>query len=176
MCMAASLHVFLAGLTLTVAVAQAQPGLSTAVVGIASGQSARVSALNLGSSASTADSSCTVAMQFLDAQRKVVKEAPVSLQPGKAASLDLSHEELPGSQLRSQIPVVLLFGDSGGAPPGPEVLLQFDCNIVPSLEVYDAVTGRTSLLLTDAKPLPANGRGGTSTTGVRRMRMQGSPR
>ena len=48
---------------------------------------------------------------------------------------------------------MLLFGKAGGAAPGPDVRDQFDCNIVPSVEIYDSATGRTSLVLTDSKPV-----------------------
>ena len=134
------------------------PGVGFAIVGVATGQSARVNALNLGSMSSTADSSCSVTLQFLDTQGQQLKQSVVTLGSGKGASLDLSRDQAPGDDARVQIRVVLLFGYSGGAAPGPDVLQQFDCNIVPSLEVYDNNTGRTSFILTDAKPLPASGK------------------
>jgi hypothetical protein len=31
---------------------------------------------------------------------------------------------------------------------------QFNCNIVPSMQVFDERTGKMKLVLTDAKPLP----------------------
>jgi hypothetical protein len=78
----------------------------------------------------------------------------VTLRTGKAGSLDLSGDAIRGDSRRVQIRAVLLFGYFGGAPPGPGTLERFDCNIVPSLEIYDNQTGRTSLVVTDAKPLP----------------------
>ena len=134
--------------------ATAQQGVGMTMIGIASGQSARVSALNLGSVSSTQTSSCTVTFQFLDSQGKVLKEVLATLQVGKAANLDLSRDQLPGEELRAQIRAVLLYGYTGGAPPNQTILQQFDCNIAPSLEVYDNTTGRTSLILTDSRPLP----------------------
>jgi hypothetical protein len=129
-------------------------GLGFAMVGVASGQSARINALNMGSRSSTQDSSCSVTLQFVDLQGQLLKQSVVNLGPGKGATLDLSRDQVPGDDLRAEIRAVLLFGYSGGAPPGPDVRQQFDCNIVPSVEVYDNNTGRTSLILTDAKPLP----------------------
>jgi hypothetical protein len=134
----------------------AQTGVGFAMIGVAIGQTARINALNAGSASSTQDSSCSVTMQFLDNQGQLLKQMVVSLQPGKGTSLDLSRDQLPGDDPRAEIRAVLLFGYSGGANPGPEVLQQYDCNIVPSVEVFDNNTGRTSFILTDAKPLPAS--------------------
>ncbi len=131
-----------------------QPGVGFAMIGVATGQSARISALNLGSRSSTKDSSCSVTLQFLDIQGQLLKQTVVTVRPGNGATLDLSRDQLPGDGLRAEIRAVLLFGYSGGTPPGPDILQQFDCNIVPSIEVYDNQTGRTSFILTDAKPLP----------------------
>ena len=162
----------LAALVMALVPARAQPssepGVGFAMVGIAAGQSARVNALNMGSRSSTQNSSCSVTLQFLDTQGQVLKQTVVTLRPGKSASLDLSHDQLPGDDLRAEIRTVLLFGYSGGAPPGPEILQQFDCNIVPSLEVYDNDTGRTSFVLTDAKPLTLPDQRSMATTGSSR--------
>src|SRR5437660_821412 len=73
-----------------------QPGVGFAIVGVASGQSARINVLNLGSSSSTPDSSCTVRLQFLDTQGRELKQSVSTLVPGKSASLDLSRDQLPG--------------------------------------------------------------------------------
>jgi hypothetical protein len=141
-------------LTSTVARAQLpyQPGVGFPTVWLALGERARVSALNRGTGSSTKDASCSVTLQFLDARGQVVKQTVAALKRGEVASMDLSRGELPGDS-RAEIRTVLLFGYSGGAPPGPGMLERFDCNIVPSLEVYDVRAGKTRLSLTDAKPL-----------------------
>lgn len=141
-------------LTLTAAQQPSQLGLGFAMIGIASGESARVNALNMGTGLQGQNSSCSVTLQFLDAQGQLLKQSAITLQPGKAGSLDLSSDELPGTDSRTEVRAVLRFGYSGGANPPPAILQQFDCNIVPSLEVYDNDTGRTSFVLTEAKPLP----------------------
>jgi hypothetical protein len=92
-------------------------------------------------------------MQFLNTQGQVAKQAVYTLEPGKGAFLDLSRDQLPGDS-RVEIRAMLLFGYSGGANPPPLVLQKFDCNIVPSLEIYDSKSGKTRLVLTEAKPLP----------------------
>jgi hypothetical protein len=143
-------------LTSTEARAQSpyQPGVGFLTIQLAPGERARISAFNQGTGSSTKDTSCTITLQFLDARSQVVKQTVVALKRGEVASLDLSRGELRGGDSRAEIRTVLLFGYSGGAPPGPGILERwFDCNIVPRLEVYSNHAGKTRLSLTDAKPL-----------------------
>lgn len=142
-------------LTSTAAKAQSpyRPGVEFPAIRLAPGERARVSALNRGTGSSTKDASCSVTLQFLDARGQVVKQTGAALKRGEVASLDLGRGELPGGVSRAEIRTVLLFGYYGGAPPGPGMLERFDCNIVPSLEVYDGHAGKARLSLTDAKPL-----------------------
>jgi len=146
---------FVVVLTSTVARAQSpwQPGVGFPTIWLASGEQARVSALDRGTGSSTKDASCSVTLQFLDAGGRVVKQTVAALKRGEMTSLELSRGELPWGEPHAEVRTVLLFGYAGGAPPGPGVLDRFDCNIVPSLEVYDEHTGKTRLSLTDAKPL-----------------------
>src|SRR5947207_3358291 len=89
--------------TAVAAEAPYQPGVGFPIVGVAAGQSARVNALNLGSSSSTPDSSCTVTLRFLDTQGQQLKQTVVTIAPGKAAFLDLSRDDLTGDAVRSAI-------------------------------------------------------------------------
>jgi hypothetical protein len=131
-----------------------QPGVSFPMIGIANGESLRVNALNMGTSMSTPSSSCSVTLRFLDAQGQPLKQNVVTLRPGKAVSLDLNRKAVPSNNHRIEIRAVLLFGYSAGAAPARELLQQYDCNIVPSLEIYSNDTGKTNAVVTEAKPLP----------------------
>jgi hypothetical protein len=124
------------------------------MIGIASGETARLNAVNLGTNSSTPGSSCTVTFAFLDAQGQVLATKAVGLAPSQAASFDLGKSQLAVDDVRGEFRAVLFFGYSGGAPPTPDILQQFDCGIVPSLEVYDGTTGRTTFVLTGAQILP----------------------
>jgi hypothetical protein len=139
----------------TVTRAQAPyPGLEFRMIELAAGESARLKALNRGTGSAAQNSSCSVTLQFLGRQSRLVKERVVTLPPGKAASLDVDRRELPGDDPRGQIRAVLIFGYYGGAPPGPRIAQKFNCNIAPNLEVYDQ-SGSSRIILTEAKPLPA---------------------
>ena len=131
-----------------------QPGVTFPMIGVASGETARLNAVNLGTSSSTSSSSCGVTFAFVDAQGQMLASKVVNLAPGQAALLELSRSQLPGDDPRREIRAVLLFGYSGGAPPTTDILQRFDCAIVPSLEVYDDKSGRTSYVLTHTQALP----------------------
>jgi len=142
-----------AALLLTTSPLFGEPGLSSPIVGIGTGQTARITALNLGTRQATPTSTCQITAQFLDQKATVLKEKTLEVPAGKSASIDFDYDRassVKGLQLRA----VLLFGQVGGAQPGPDARRTFDCNIVPSFELYDKPTGRTSVILTDWKPLP----------------------
>jgi hypothetical protein len=149
--------IVLLGVTSVMTRAQApyQPGLEFQPIGIFTGESAQLTALNRKASSASQNSSCSVTLQFLDRQGHPIKERVVTLPPGKSASLDVSHGELPRDNSVTTIRGVLLFGYRGGAPPGPWSVQKFDCNIVPRMEIYDR-SGRARMVLTEAKPLPTS--------------------
>jgi hypothetical protein len=136
------------------------PGEGFPMIGIALGETARISALNTGPNGpappgAATPGGCQVTLQFYGADGQLLKGTVIpNLEPGRAAVLDLSSDDLAKRNFRTQLRAVLLFGYSGGAPPRPEILWQLQCNILPSLEIFDNKTGRTSIILTDAKPLP----------------------
>ncbi len=131
-------------------------GLGFPIVGVAPGQSIRINALNQTPSlALQGQAGCRISLQFYDAEGQLVTESVVSvLAVGKSAALDLNRDDLPGDG-RLSLRAVLAFGYTGGANPPPLLLQQTaTCNIVPSLEIYDNDTQKTSIVVTDAKPLP----------------------
>jgi hypothetical protein len=140
-------------LTARAQLASAGPGVEFSAVRLAPGERARLIALNAVGAPSEERGSCGVTYRFLDTQLQVVKEAVAVLKAGEASELDLSRRDLPGND-SVEIHSMLLFGYSGGAPPNPRMLIErYDCNIRPSLEVYDPA-GTLRLRLTDARPLP----------------------
>jgi len=153
-----SIRKLVAFISLAVAAAAsawAQSGSGFPIIGVASGQSVRVNVLNAATSDPSNPTSCSLTLQFLDTSGNSLKQNTVNLQPGAAASLDLSWDKMPGGSLRTEVRTVLLFGYSGGANPPAGILQQTFCgNLVPSLEVYDNKNGRTSFVLTTASALP----------------------
>ena len=84
---------------------------------------------------------CAVGFALVDTEGNVLKQASAPLQSGHMLSLEITgvdiRSRVPVEQSRSTRvmvrPVVLL-------PPGP-------CKVVPSVELFDATTGRTVALL-----------------------------
>jgi hypothetical protein len=136
--------------------AHAQTGSAFPIVGIASGQTARLNILNIAPPNPSSQSSCNVTLQFLAADGAVLKQSRNNLSPGGSALLDLNWNDLSGYSLRAEIRAVLLFGYSGGANPPGRIVQQTACgSLVPSLEVFNASDGKTILILTHPLPLPA---------------------
>jgi hypothetical protein len=138
------------------------PGVGFAMVGVVPGQTVRLIALNAGPGgpalpSGVAPGSCGggVTFEFYGVGGELLKKTVINnLEPGKAAFLDLSHNELPKGAARTQVRAVLRFGYDRGYPPDRETRARFECNLLPSLEIFENATGKTTLVLTDAKPLP----------------------
>ena len=132
----------------------AQQGLGFPIVGFGSGQVLRLNVLNLAAMAPPNPSSCGVELQFLDVSGKHLKQNSFQVTAGQTAFLELKQSEVSGASGRSEIRAILLFGQTGGA--GPPTVRRTDCgSLVPSLEVYDQTTGKTTIFVTATSPLPA---------------------
>ena len=138
------------------AAAQQQPGVGFAVIGVPASQTARINVLNEAIATapggpprdSEVTPGCQVVLQFYGSDGQVLKEQAIDgLAPGKIAFLDFT----PADKARTPIRAVARFGYSGGAQPMPG--MADACRIVPSLEIFDTESGKTQILLTDAKPL-----------------------
>lgn len=117
------------------------------MVGLAPGQTARLSVVNIGSSVQFP---CRLVLAFLDDAGKALKQAFVQMDSGKAAFLDLTlgeanekHEHGPDSG-RIQIRGI------GYNPLLSPIPISLSCNLVPTLEVFTTETGTTSVILTDS--------------------------
>ncbi|MBL8236074.1 MAG: hypothetical protein JNM66_01540 [Bryobacterales bacterium] len=137
-----------------------QPGAGFAVVGVAASQTARINVVNEGVPAPPGQDGevlppCRVVLQFYGADGGLIKERVLEeLAPGKIGYLDLTKADRPANEVRTPIRAVARFGYSGGANP-PRALLE-GCRILPSLEIFDAETGKAELVITEAKPLPVS--------------------
>lgn len=125
---------------------------TTPVVGISNGQIARLNALNPGVPAPLATGAlCSAELSFVDANGVVLKTKQVLVAPGKSEPLDLNHDTEAGPDTggRFELRAVVRIPPVGaaGAPPS-------FCTIVPSLEIFDADTGKTLVVVTTTKTLP----------------------
>jgi hypothetical protein len=149
----------LAALTLPAqTVAAATNVRTTGMVGLADSQTARLNLLNPGALAAASEVTCTAKVSFVDGQGNVLKSATLTIAPGKSAALDL----------RSDTDLSLIAGDrreiravisSSSIVPPPTAVTAAPvtpaCATVPTLEIFDTVSGRTLLTLGHTVTVPA---------------------
>ncbi|HLH40336.1 MAG TPA: hypothetical protein VKX39_14395 [Bryobacteraceae bacterium] len=127
---------------------------TTGMVGIADSQTARFNVLNPGAVAPALGVICSATISFLDANNSILKSASVSVTPGKSAFLDLhSDTDLAlatgdRAQIRAIVSQPLTPGPTPVAAPQPV------CKLIPTLEIFDTVTGRTLVVLGHVTPVP----------------------
>ena len=125
-------------------------------VGIAAGQTARLTVLNPPLPAPFATGiRCTGTLSFFSSSGDLLKSATVTVNPNNSASLDLKFEtEVPSAAIagpRAEIHASIAIPNSSQDNAQPAV-----CTLAPSLEIFDTITGKTTAIVTQ-----------TSTTGVR---------
>jgi hypothetical protein len=154
------------GLTLSALVLQAQTAAvamtveTTAMIGLAQGQTAQLNLLNPGVQAPATGVICTAAVSYFDSTGTLLKTATLSVAPGKSGSADLSADTdlniAAGArrEIRAQIsiPGVLPPTSTGSTP-----IIAATCNLIPTLEIYDSVSGRTLVTLGHVKAIPSVG-------------------
>ncbi|MBZ5601453.1 MAG: hypothetical protein LAO79_04025 [Acidobacteriia bacterium] len=123
-----------------------------AMVGLAQGQTARLNVLNPGVPAPLATGIiCSALLTFYDDQGASLKSATVAVIPNRSMQLDLESDadlKLAVNQ-RRQIRATIQIPPS--APPAGSA--PSTCTLVPSLEIFDSVTGKTQVVLTDVRPV-----------------------
>ena len=129
---------------------------TTGMVGLASGQTARLNLLNPGIQAPAMGIICTAQVSFVDSDGASLKSDTLAVIPGKSASLDLSGDsELnlamgDRRQIRAliTIPAIPASSPNAGAP---------SCTVIPTLEIFDSATGRTVVTLSRTSTVPSLG-------------------
>jgi hypothetical protein len=136
--------------------APAQPGspiaisglqFSSGMAGLASGQTARLSVVNVGPSTGS-PIPCVLGLAFLDSDSKILNQMFVAVAPGKAAFLDLTMNIRDSDRLQIRGIGYNPLLAAGSAIPQP-----LSCNLVLTLELFDTVSKRTVAVLTNFKDL-----------------------
>lgn len=125
---------------------------TTPMVGISNGQVARLNALNPGVPAPLATGAlCSAQLSFVDANGVTLKTKQVLVAPGKSEPLDLDHDTEAGPDTggRFELRAVVRIPPVGAAGAAPGF-----CTIIPSLEIFDADTGKTIAIVTTTNTLP----------------------
>jgi hypothetical protein len=136
------------------------------MVGLASGQTARLNVVNVGVP-TPSPLPCVLVLAFRDSDGRILKQRFVSVKTGKAALLDLTQGDIDGTagdHGHGDNPARLQIRGMGYNPllsPGSAIPQPLSCNLVPTLELFDTETGRTAAIVTDfrtpSSPTPAPG-------------------
>jgi len=119
------------------------PTFSFGMIGIGTGQTARLNIVNLVRTAPPIAISlfqpCKVELDLYDSQGKLIKQKNVAnLGIGQADFLDLLRSELNTTAAHVDVSAVVKVGSTQS----------FTCNVSATLEVFDSVTGATTAILT----------------------------
>ena len=120
------------------------------MIGITTGQTARLNALNPGVPAPLATGArCSVQVSFVDDQGNVLKTAPITVDPGKSTPFDFVMSSAGRLEIRAVItfsqPTPVANPSTGTAIAFPVAAL---CPLVPSLEIIDT-DSKTQFASTD---------------------------
>jgi hypothetical protein len=146
-----SVFVFVAAGSYAQTVAPNMPVTDTrtsGAVGIAQGQTARFNVLRPNE---TATATCTAVLTYFDGMGNQLKTSTITVAPGTLGYLDLfSDTDLAlGTDQRKQIRVTVAVpveapSSSSSSTTTKSVPI---CRLIPTLEIFDEVTGRTSVVL-----------------------------
>jgi hypothetical protein len=124
------------------------------MAGIAEGETARVNALNLAAGGPiVAGGSCQVTVTFLDESGKTLATQTLPAGQGQAVHFDLprSGAESGADPVEIRATVSAVFSVSATANTSSPAF----CSIVPTMEIFDQSTGRTSVHLETTHTLSA---------------------
>jgi hypothetical protein len=121
---------------------------TSGAVGIAQGQTARFNVLRPDE---TATATCSAVLTYFNGAGKQLKTSTVTVAPGTLGYLDLFSDTdlaLPTNQ-REQIRVTVAVPVAAPSPSSSSTTPTAVpvCRLVPTLEIFDEVTGRTSVVL-----------------------------
>jgi hypothetical protein len=140
--------------------AQVTPGAqtvhTTGMVGIADSQTAQLNLLNAGVLPPAVGMICKAAVSFVDGSGTVLKSTTLTVIPGQSMSFSL----------RSDTDLALVAGDrreiratisvpATATTSSTGTVLSPSCKLIPTLEMFDTVSGRTLVVLGHAAEVPS---------------------
>ena len=121
---------------------------TSGAVGIAQGQTARFNVLRPDA---TATAACSAVLTYFNGAGKQLKTSTITIAPGTLGYLDLfSNADLTlATDQREQIRVTVAVPVTTPSPSSSSTTVKAVpvCRLIPTLEIFDEVTGRTSIVL-----------------------------
>jgi len=132
---------------------------TTGMIGIADSQTAQLNLLNPGVQGPAIGVICTAAVSFVDANGTVLKSKTLSVAPGTNSPFDLRSDtdlNLVVAGDRREIRATIMIPPF---PPPPtaagSTAAAVACKLIPTLEIFDTVSGRTLLTLGHVEYVPS---------------------
>ncbi len=130
---------------------------TTGMIGIADAQTAQLNLLNPGVAPPAVGVICSATVAFVDADGNVLKTTSLAVAPGKSMPFDLRSDTdlqlIAGDrrEIRATISIPGIFPPTatGSTPVAPA------CKLIPTLELFDTVSGRTLVTLGRVVTVPA---------------------
>jgi hypothetical protein len=122
---------------------------TTGMIGIAVGQTAQLNLLNPGvvPSATAAGVICSAVVTFIDAGGNILKSATVTVPPGQSSPYDLHSDTDLNLAAGTRRDIRALIMIPAVPPPSGATAATPACQLIPTLEIFDNVTGRTLVAL-----------------------------
>jgi hypothetical protein len=142
----------------------AQPNMpvevkTTGMVGLAEDQTARLNLLNPGVVPAAIGIVCTASVSFIDGTGTVVKTAIVAVAPGTSGGVNLDSQADLSLAVGGRREIRAVFTVPAVVPPPSAAASSSTtvaaCTLIPTLEVFDTLTGRTLVVLGHAETVPA---------------------
>lgn len=130
--------------------ATANRNRTSGMIGVAPNQTVRLNVLSLNPNTGT-PIMCSVALQFVDVQNRVLKQQTVAnIPPGQAVALDVRREDIAAATpTRLEIRSIVL--DPAVPPPAsagePNIPAGPPCRVAANVEVFDDTIGATLALV-----------------------------
>ena len=131
---------------------------TTGMIGIADSQTAQLNLLNPGVEAPATGVVCLASVAFLDASGSVLKSASFSVPPGTSQPFDLRSDtdlKLVAGDRREIRATIMMPAVPPPTAPATSAATAVACKLVPTLEIFDTVSGRTLVTLGHVVNVPS---------------------
>lgn len=133
-----------------------QATLTSGIVGIAEGQTAKLNALNPGVAPPAMGAPCYGLLAFVDGNGKVLKSTTVSVTPGtsQAIAIDSDRDLALAVDARREIRATIMIPPIP-PPSGSASAATTACKLIGTLEIFNTLDGRTQVTLGVVHPVPS---------------------
>lgn len=128
---------------------------TTGMVGLAEDQTVRLNLLNPGALAPAAGIACTANVSFVDGAGNVLKSATITVTPDQSGGLNLDSEADLNLAVGARREIRAVITRASAPPVAGSTTVVPACKIIPTLEIFDTLSGRTLVTLGHVEQVPS---------------------